>query len=80
MPAPVVPETMIGRTRLPVSSVFEALAADADVTDDAPGEGDKLLNIKLSNEQHKKLRLRAAESGSTMSTIAKIALRRAGLI
>lgn len=71
-------QLVIGRTRLPVASVFEALAADAD--EDVTGDDDKLINIKLTDEQHKRLRVRAAESGSTMAGLIKLALRRAGLI
>lgn len=69
---------VIGHTRLPVAAMFEALAAKAD--EDVAGEEDKLVNIKLSDEQHKRLRIRAAESGATMVGLVKLALRRAGLI
>lgn len=69
---------IIGRQRVPVSSLYEALAAEID--DDIASDGDKTVMLKITDEQHKRLRIRAAESGATMTALIKTALRRAALI
>lgn len=71
-------QLVIGRTRVPVASLFEALAEGVD--EDVAGDDEKSLVLKLTEDQHKRMRVRAAEAGASMTGLAKLALRRAGLI
>lgn len=71
-------QLVVGRTRIAVASLFEALATGVD--EDVAGDDDKTLLLKLTEEQHRRLRVRAAESGASMTALSKLALRRAGLI
>ncbi|MCE4291779.1 hypothetical protein ABQW67_20130 [Xanthomonas hortorum] len=71
-------QLVIGRTRVLVAAVFEALAQGID--EDVSGDEDKTVLLKLTEEQHKRLRVRAAEASTTMNGLAKLALRRSGLM
>lgn len=70
---------IINRQRVPVSSICEALAASIGDGEAGEEEGKSVL-LKISDEQHRCLRIRAAESGSSMAGLVKMALRRARLI
>ena len=71
----------VGRVLVPVADVVAALAdlhspaAEAD-----PADADSSLVVKLTDEEHRRLRVRAAEGDTSMAALVRNAMRAAGLI
>lgn len=73
---------MVGRTFVPQTEIAQALA---DLRSDAPevgppsGEG-VTVPVRLTDDEHRRLKVTAAETGRPMTEIVREALRAAGLI
>jgi hypothetical protein len=70
----------IGRSFAPLEEVLAALAELADADYDETAEGEAALVLKLSAAQHQQLKVRAARSRSSMTTLALRALAAYGLL
>lgn len=75
---PATDHLVIGRTRISAGEVLAALVQSSDAVED--GDDVKTVLIKVSETEHRALRMRAAEGGSGMAALAKMAMRRAGLL
>src|SRR5690606_12237005 len=71
-------QLVIGRTRISVGEVLAALVQPSDAVDDA--DDVKSVLVKISEDDHRALRMRSAEGGIGQAALAKMALRRAGLL
>lgn len=71
-------QLVIGRTRISVGEVLAALVRP----EDGPDDSDEVKNVmvKLSEAEHRALRIRSAEGGASQTALAKMAMRRAGLL
>lgn len=71
---------VVGRSFAPVDEVLAALAdlGAADYDDDLDGEA--TLVVKLSEAEHRQLKVRAAKGNSSMARLVRRALAAAGLI
>lgn len=94
-PTPVVRSTLVRadvrnnclrvrNTRLPVADVVAALAELRDAGDGVVADHDsieeKTVIVKLSEEEHRRLKIHAAESGTTLIALVRRALISHGLI
>lgn len=74
---------VVGRVFVNQAEVLEALA-DLRQQDDgggeSGGEADTTLPVRLTEEEHRRIKIAAAQSDTTMSEIVRKALRAAGLI
>lgn len=69
----------VGRYVVPASDLVAALADLRDEDEDT-ADADKTIPVMLTEAQHRKLRVRAAEGGKSMADLVRTALRAAGLI
>jgi hypothetical protein len=70
---------VVGRQRVAVGDVLGALVVAGD-DDGAESDDAKTVPVRLSEAQHRQLKIRAAESGTSQVALVKMAMRRAGLI
>lgn len=69
---------IVKRTAVPVADVVSALA---DMRrDETPGDRDSQVLVPLTESEHRRLRVAAAEAGTTMTELARNALRAMGVI
>lgn len=68
----------VGRVVLPVTDVLAALADLRSEETDAPTE--ESIVIRLTVEEHQRLRIKAAESGVSMTDLLRRAVRASGLV
>lgn len=71
---------VIGRSRVPVAEVLGAIASAEFGDEESDEASEKVVMLKLTESQHRQLRVRSAESGQSMTALAKMALKRADLI
>lgn len=69
----------VGRYVVPASDLVAALADLRDEGEDT-ADADKTIPVMLTETQHRKLRVRAAEGGKSMADLVRTALRASGLI
>ena len=70
----------VGRYQIDVPNLLAALAELAEDYGDDEGEDTKPVAIQLTESQHRRLRMKAAESGRIMGDMVRDALRAYGLI
>jgi len=70
----------VGRTRVSTGDVLTALRAFHDSEDIDDQSERKLVPIPLREDEHRALRIHSAKSGTPMATLARAAMRAAGLL
>jgi len=71
---------LLGRRALNPADLLDALADLQQPASEEPGENASTVPIKLTLEEHRRLKIRAAEGNTTQQTLVRNALRVAGLI
>lgn len=69
---------MVGRVFAPTAEVLAALCELRPETDES--DRSSTLVVKLTDDEHRRLKVKAAESGRSIQDIARAALRLAGLL